>query len=160
MTPIIVALILSVPLSVYASRVGLGERARRLGLFLIPEETDPPPELRDLHAILGEAQRRTAALPPTERDGFVRAAVDPYANAIHHGLAGRRRSLRPSIRAARQALLERALAQGPAALGAAERKILLLDPDMVDELHNAVWSLPRDRAQAWGRPAAAGARER
>src|SRR6185369_9773288 len=43
--PIIGALILSVPLSVLASRVTLGERARAKRLFLIPEEIDPPREL-------------------------------------------------------------------------------------------------------------------
>jgi hypothetical protein len=72
-------------------------------------------------------------------------------------LLGRRRSLRPSIRAERRALLARILAKGPAALGSDERKILLLDPDLVEELHAALWSLPRDDARAWGRPGAGGA---
>jgi membrane glycosyltransferase len=40
-TPIIGALILSIPFSVLASRVSLGDRTRAWGLFLIPEE-DPP----------------------------------------------------------------------------------------------------------------------
>lgn len=155
-TPIIVALMLSVPLSVYASRVSLGARSRRLGLFMIPEESEEPRELRELHAILGEAQRATAALPSTLRDGFVRAAVDPCVNAIHRGLLGRKRSLRPSIAAARQALLERALDRGPAALGAQERRILLLDPDTVDELHRRVWLLEDDEeSEKWERPAMA-----
>jgi membrane glycosyltransferase len=153
-TPIIAALILSIPLSVLASRVSLGDRARRLGLFVIPEETEKPPELRDLHDFLAAAQRR-AATGPAARDGFVRAAVEPYLNAIHRALLGRRRSLRPSVRAARQALLDRALAAGPAALANDERKVLLLDPDATDELHRRVWSLPPDRARAWGVPEAA-----
>ena len=43
LTPIVTALVLSVPVSVWTSRVGLGERTRAAGLFLIPEESSPPP---------------------------------------------------------------------------------------------------------------------
>jgi len=152
-TPVIGALILSVPLSVYTSRSSLGERARRWGLFVIPEETAPPPELHDLLELARIARRKTSALPERERDGFVRAAVDPYVNALHRALLGRRRSLEPRLRAAREALLERALADGPASLTARERRILLRDPDLTDGLHRRVWGLPeRERAARWGRP--------
>ena len=74
-------------------------------------------------------------------------------NAVHRALLGPRRSLRATIRAARRALLDRALAEGPEALAARERRILLLDPDLIDALHDAVWGLPeRERAARWGRP--------
>ena len=152
-TPIIGALILAVPLSVYTSRVSLGERARRWGLFLIPEESAPPTELRDLHAFLNDARHQAARLPPREHDGFIRAVVDPYVNALHRALLGRRRSQRATIRAARRALLERSLADGPEALSTRQRRVLLHDPDTADALHEAVWELPeRERAARWGRP--------
>src|SRR5213595_2453347 len=152
-TPVIGALILSVPLSVYTSRSSLGERARRWGLFVIPEETAAPPELQDLRELARAARRRTEALPPRERDGFVRAAVDPCVNALHRALLGRSRSLAPRLRAVREALLERALAEGPASLTVRERRILLGDPDLTDALHRRVWELPdRERAARWGRP--------
>jgi membrane glycosyltransferase len=151
LTPIVGALFLSVPLSVLASRPGLGRRARAAGLFLIPEETAPPPELSDLHQELRAAEGRAARLPAAERDGFVRGAVDPGANALHRALLRGRRSLRPAIRAARRALLERALVEGPAALGAAERRVLLLDPDCVEALHRGVWELTDpEAARRWG----------
>src|ERR1700741_2607253 len=51
-TPIIGALVLAVPVSVLSSRVSTGDRPRRLGLFLIPEESQPPHELRDLDELL------------------------------------------------------------------------------------------------------------
>jgi len=151
-TPIITALILSVPTSVLASRVRLGDRARARKLFLIPEESDPPQELRDLSENLAVAQQHVPP-HPAERDGFVRAAVDPYVNALHRALLGPRRTLRPSIGAARRALLERALRDGPEALSERERKVLLYDTDLVTELHQRVWALD-DRAPAsrWGRP--------
>ncbi len=151
-TPIIGALILSIPVSVLASRVRLGDTARRLGLFLIPEESDPPSELRDLHDRVRAAHRDGDRLPPAERDGFVRAIVDPYVNALHRALLGRRRSLRPAIQQQRRQWMQRALAGGPHALAARERRILLADPDLVTELHYRVWQIA-DRALAarWGR---------
>jgi membrane glycosyltransferase len=151
-TPIITALVLSIPVSVLASRVSLGQRARAWGLFLIPEETAPPPELRDLDALLAVEHAAATALVAAERDGFIRAATDPYANALHRGLLRRRRMLAPAIAAARTAFLHQALAHDPALLGPHERNALLVDPAMVDELHRRVWSVPdRGRAARWGR---------
>jgi membrane glycosyltransferase len=153
-TPIIGALILSVPTSVLASRVGLGDRTRAWGLFVIPEETDPPQELRDLYDNLRVAQQRAHRLPATEHDGFVRVVVDPHLNAMHRALLGGRRALRPSIAKTRHALLERALLSGPKALSEREQKMLLYDPDLVIELHHRVWALDsREQAARWGRPA-------
>jgi membrane glycosyltransferase len=154
-TPLVAALMLSVPLSVFSSRVRLGDVTRRWGLFRIPEEVAPPPELRDLQAFSLEAEARRAALPPLERAGFVRAIVDPYTNAIHRALLRAPRRLDDGVRATRRALIERAALEGPEGLGAADRRVLLLDPDAVDALHEQVWALEdRDRAAPWGRPGA------
>jgi membrane glycosyltransferase len=153
-TPIIGALMLSVPTSVLTSRSTLGQRARRRGLFLIPEETSPPPELREMESLLRAGQKKMASLPDAERDGFVRAVVDPYVNATHRALLGGPRRLGSAARARRQALLARALAHGPAALVAVERRMLLNDADLTDALHAGVWSLEnREQAARWGRPA-------
>jgi membrane glycosyltransferase len=46
LAPIVGALILSIPLSVLSSRVSLGRRERGAGYFLIPEEIQPPREIR------------------------------------------------------------------------------------------------------------------
>ena len=45
--PVVGALILSIPLSVYTSRVTLGRALRKARLFVIPEELRPP---REIHA--------------------------------------------------------------------------------------------------------------
>ena len=95
---------------------------------------------------------KVRALSPGERDGFVRAIVDPLVNALHRALLGRRRSLRAEIRAHRAALIARALAEGPQALGERDRRILLQDPDTVDALHERVWALGDEAtAHRWGR---------
>jgi len=150
-TPIIGALILSIPLSVLASRVRPGDRSRAAGLFLIPEETDPPRELRE---VAERAERPPALVGPhgdaddgaarARRAPFVRAAVDPGLNALHRALLGAPRTMRAAIRARREALLARALADGPDGLGPAERTALLHDPAIVDELHRRVWADGRD----------------
>ncbi len=153
-TPIIGALLLSIPVSVLTSRVRLGDLTRRLGLFVIPEEIDPPVELRDLAAAEDAALAKQRALPAAERDGFVRAVVDPAMNALHRALLRGRRSVRSEIRAHRAALVMRAIAEGPGALTERERRIVLLhDPDAVDALHERVWALADGAAAArWGRP--------
>jgi len=152
-TPIIAALILSVPSSVLASRVRPGDRTRKRRLFMIPEETASPPELRDVQDNLEAAQHAVANLPEAEHDGFVRAVVDPYVNALHRALLGPRRLLKPSIRTARRALVDRVLSDGPVALDMHQRRVLLYDPDLVTELHCRVWELSdAARAAHWGRP--------
>ena len=149
LTPILAALVLSIPLSIVVSRARWGERARAAGLFLIPEETDPPPELRDLWAGLAEAASRP------DEDGFVRTVRNPEANALHRGLQRAPRPLAASIRAARRRLVERALRAGPSALSRSDRRVVLLDPDATDALHTGVWALPEERFVAWLPPAAA-----
>ncbi len=153
LTPVVVALVLSVPLSVLSSRVALGQAARRRGLFLTPEETTPAQELRDLYVAAVEMNAARDWRPALERDGFVRAAVDPYVNALHCTLQRGERRLRPSIRRERSAWLERGLAGGPQALTSAERRVMLSDPETAAELHRRVWELEdEDRAALWGRP--------
>jgi membrane glycosyltransferase len=156
-TPIIGALILSIPVSVLASRSRLGDRTRAWGLFLIPEETNPPAELRDLEAHLHAAATGTAScLPVVDHDGLVHVAVKPSVNAMHRALLGPPRQRRAAIDAERRAWFEQALASGPETLTSRQRRMLLADPVLVDRLHAAVWSLPdADFASHWDRPAAA-----
>jgi membrane glycosyltransferase len=62
--PVLGALVLSIPLSVYTSRTDIGKALRRLGLFLIPEETQTPPVLAATRRYLGaSASTREAATP-------------------------------------------------------------------------------------------------
>jgi membrane glycosyltransferase len=48
--PVVGALGVSIPVSVYTSRVAAGKALRRAGFFVIPEELDPPEVLREAHA--------------------------------------------------------------------------------------------------------------
>lgn len=152
LAPLVGALIFSVPLSTLASRVRPGEIARRLGLFLIPEEVDPPREIRELEQAAGGEPRRRGDLL-SGADAFVRAVVDPLANAVHCALRGTGRTRKPSIRGSRHALAERAVREGPWSLTGPERRVLLADGDALADLHRRIWTLADlGRAARWRIP--------
>ena len=116
--------------------------------------TKPPQELRDLEANLAAAEARDETVPPVERHGFARAAVDPAINALRTALARGRRKRSAALRARRAELVRRAAHAGPVALDVREQTLLLSDPELAAELHRRVWELPEAEAARWGRPGA------
>ncbi|MCU0668220.1 MAG: glucans biosynthesis glucosyltransferase MdoH [Myxococcota bacterium] len=151
LTPVVTALIVSVPLSVWTSREGPGLRARKNDLLVIPEELAPPPEIRDVQRDVAAAESERATFPEWRSDGFTRAVVDPLQNAVHCALIGSGRSFAEKLRHSHAALVDRAVAGGPRALGASERRRLLRDAEAMLALHKSVWELSnRDRAAQWG----------
>jgi len=143
-------LILSIPLSVWSSRASVGRAFRMLGLLLIPEEMEQPRELKSLEANLASEQKNFASSP--KAGGFVKAVVNPVVNAVHLGLLrGKQRKLTQEIASGRTGLIEKAFSQGPASLSPKEKRIILYDPLLVQELHRRVWETPDDRiAKLWG----------
>ncbi len=135
--PIVGSLIVSIPLSVWSSRVGLGRRFRQMRLCLIPEETQPPRELRWTRA----AVRRQ----PAPGNGFRRAAIDPATQAVVYA-AGRPRQLPVALRRRRRELVERALTEGPLAISEAQQNLLISDPDLIRELHQRLRMSPASAA--------------
>ena len=69
--PLVVALFLSIPVSVYSSRVSLGRRFRRWRLFMTPEETERPEVVERLRAAL---ERRSRYRPVPVRQIAIAAA--------------------------------------------------------------------------------------
>jgi membrane glycosyltransferase len=136
--PVVGALILSIPLSVYTSRTTAGKALRRLGLFLIPEETRTPPVLIATRKHLREA---------APAGGVVAAVVDPLVNAATcaHGVS---RNLSDVSRFARRALVQRALDHGIGALTPDERGLLIADSEALTRLHCAVWT-PGEAHPSW-----------
>jgi membrane glycosyltransferase len=129
--PVAGALIVSIPVSVYTSRVSLGRRLRRAGVFLIPEELHPPAEIR-------------AAVMNIDRDaptpGFVEAVVDPALNALVCATSRPRIRVSRSLGEERRHLAHVALSGGPGALTDAQKMRLIDDPDALAQLHSAVWT--------------------
>lgn len=152
-SPVFVPLLMSVPLSVLSSRGSMGGLLRRFGLFLIPEEVSPPPELESLARFQGEEKELRSSLPQPWHVGFVRAVADPVSNALHLALLRSERKLSPVVARRRETLEERALYQGPESLGKGEKKELLYDPARLKSLHRRVWeTAAKDQAEKWGIP--------
>jgi membrane glycosyltransferase len=149
-TPILGSLAVSVPLSVVTSRVDLGDRVRKLGLFMIPEETAPPQELRDFSARYEELH--AAAGPADPNEVFAAAVRDPGPWALHLAMMRHHpRRLRKDITDTRYATALRAVTEGPDGLGMRERRIILADPAIMTFVHEGVWSLPDGESAArWG----------
>lgn len=131
LAPVAGALALSIPISVYSSRVTLGRRAREARLFLIPEESRPPRVLRRMN-------RYARAAGPAS--GFVDAIVDPLQNALACASDVARTQHSDAVERAHATLVERAVADGPAGLARAEKIALLRDVSALSRLHFAVWS--------------------
>ncbi len=151
LSPVLAGLVFSIPLSIFLGKASFGRRARDLGVFLTPEETHPPYELKRLQQNLAECYRH---LPPFEplraHYGLMQAVLDPYVNAMHVALLRQRR---PSDEAREwfALLRQRLLAEGPAKFTSKETMALLLDAESMIWLHRELWSSPPDAIAAWWR---------
>jgi membrane glycosyltransferase len=146
-SPLVIALLLSIPVSMITSRAEVGRFLRRLRIFVTPEEVRLPREYEDIEAYLesGRNDRSGFAIPPEE--GFVRAAVVPAVNTLHRNLLRGPRALSPEIARRRDALLERTLHHGPAALNKKEKKELLYDAERMERLHHGIWEMPLEELE-------------
>jgi membrane glycosyltransferase len=82
MSPILLGLLLSVPLTMLTSLTSAGLWARRHGLLLTPEETEPPPELAALERLMASGGIMTA--PPGGPDDRL-GDLSNQANSIRMG---------------------------------------------------------------------------
>ncbi|HVZ65280.1 MAG TPA: glucans biosynthesis glucosyltransferase MdoH [Lacunisphaera sp.] len=151
LSPVLAGLVLSAPLSIFLGKAGFGQRARELGLFLTPEETEPPPELVRLRQHMEECYRLMQPIPQLRADyGLLQAVLDPYVNAVHVSLL-RQREGSHAVRTYFVRLRARLLAEGPLVLAHREKMALLLDADSMIWLHEQLWKEPADRLAAWWR---------
>lgn len=133
MLPILIGLILSAPVSVLTSRTRYGKAFLRHKLLATPEELNPP-------SVIRLADQAVAAVDPaldasvSGRRGVVAAVVDPYVNGVHVSLL-EIAELTPGD----EALAERCLLEGPAALSKSEMSDLLYNAPAMLFMHRAVW---------------------
>ena len=83
LTPTIAPLILSVPLSAWSSSSSAGEKCRKIGLFLTPEEITPHPEFSWLESYLKGYRPYCSPLAIEKDQGFVRAVVNPCVRSYN-----------------------------------------------------------------------------
>ncbi len=151
LSPVLAGLAASIPLSIFLSKASFGRKARELGVFLTPEETHPPYELKRLQQNLAECYRHLPPFEPLRADyGLMQAVLDPYVNAMHVALLRQRR---PSEEAREwfAVLRLRLLHEGPATFTAKEKMALLLDAESMIWLHRELWSSPADVIAEWWR---------
>ena len=151
MSPVLAGLVLSIPVSIFLSKAGVGAGVRALGIFLTPEETAPPYELRRLKQNLAECYRHLQPFEPLRADyGLLQAVLDPYVNALHVALLRQRR---PSDEAREWFVLlrQRLLRDGPGQFTTKEKMALLLDAESMIWLHRELWSGPADGLAEWWR---------
>jgi membrane glycosyltransferase len=138
LTPIFVAWTLAPVTARVTSSLSLGRSLRAWGLFVVPEESQPPEELEGLVVNDGEEQAQSAA--PL----WPQALLSPYVQAVHLSMVRQRSSSgsgeKPTPSLAN--LRERLVQHGPTALEQKEILRLLWDAETVFWLHRELWSRP------------------
>ena len=152
LSPVTFGLIGSIPLSAMLSLEGLGKRLRRLGFFNIPVENQPPSVVSHLDKNLNALRRHIA--PPewlAPHHGLMQVVLDPYVNAAHTSLL--RRKTGADRRASRylRDLQERLLTKGPSSLDRREKMALLMNAEVIGDLHQQVWRMPESALSGWWR---------
>ncbi|MGM0453121.1 MAG: glucans biosynthesis glucosyltransferase MdoH [Thermodesulfobacteriota bacterium] len=154
LSPILISLMLSIPLSVWTSRKTFGRAFRRFGLFLIPEEVATPPELIQLNREIAEAEQmlapaRAIAVPA----GFIRAVVDPCVYSLHMRTFSENNTACSKTGGHLKAICEKAWLWGPQTLESREKQAILSSPASMAWLHRKVWEISNDRlSRKWGLP--------
>jgi membrane glycosyltransferase len=141
MTPILLGLIFSIPLSYWLASDRLGAASRRTKLFLNPPETMPDPILVEYQASQRpeKAQKTPGGVLPAA-NGVFAVVIDPLINRLHTSVSPG--SVNQSLRtqAFRQAAAERLLAHGLEAVTPFELRTILWDAQLMQKLHLRVWS--------------------
>lgn len=132
--PVLLGMLLAVPISVFTSRRKAGERARKAGLFLTPEETKPSADIVRLRELVHEAAE-THGSDPEE------VLTNPYCNALHIELLARSHNTSEAMerlgkdRPPLGVLRQRVLKSGLKSLDEPEQLFLLSDLDSMRILY-------------------------
>jgi membrane glycosyltransferase len=136
-SPILGALMLAIPTAIIVSGRASG---RRFGLFLTPEETEPPTVLATMENNLAEIKGRIRLPPELEKHhGLMQVFLDPYVNGLHVSLLRKRKNIDVS-RGYLNKIAQRLIKEGPQALKPREIKAMIHDTETVTDLHYRLWS--------------------
>lgn len=149
LSPIVLGLAISIPLSVLTSRTRLGNGAHLLRLFQTPPDIAMPKELAALRRNIRKP------LPPnpfalSAEKGFRRAVVIPRVFSLHMALNANKRRNSERKKAWLASLAAKALTHGPDSLSTQEKIAILSDPNCLSDLHHKVWQLDASSARQWG----------
>jgi membrane glycosyltransferase len=151
---VLIGPLLSIPFSRVVASNRLGQSSRRHGWFLVPEETQPPWELRQLQEpfeVFGAQGAAASDLP--EDFGLAQVVVDPRLNSIHVSLLHERQQVPIRTHDHLMSLCNQLLVAGPKALSPQDKRILLWDADSILTLHRKLWGSPARELHPWWRNA-------
>lgn len=151
LSPVLAGLVLAIPVSIILSKSSLGLKARDLGVFLTPEEVNPPQELARLTQNLAACYKHMRPIEELRGDyGLLQAVLDPYINGVHVAMLRQRRPSEES-RDWFALLRHRLLSEGPSHLTQKEILALLLDAESMIWLHEELWRQPSSALAEWWR---------
>jgi membrane glycosyltransferase len=135
-TPVLAGMLLAVPVSMLTSRADLGDAARRLGLFLTPQEVQPAEVVRRYRELVeASASNEIAAAQPL----WMAALLHPRIYALH-------RSMLPAEEPTRrqrhhlEGLMYALTDQSADALTTAERRAMISNAECLRRIHIGLWS--------------------
>jgi membrane glycosyltransferase len=132
--PILAGWLLAPFLAWITSGSRIGMTCREGGLFVTPEEVQPPPELQGLDGNEAEASPATSPL-------WVQALLSPYVQAVHLSMVRQGSPGGEPVQSLIN-LRERLIREGPQSVNAKEKLRLLWDGETVFWLHQELWSRP------------------
>ncbi|KTR97316.1 glucans biosynthesis glucosyltransferase MdoH [Pantoea dispersa] len=142
LAPIVFSLILSPFVSVMSSRATVGLKSKRVRLFLIPEEYEPPKELVDTDHYLQLNRERAL------KHGFMHALFNPAFNALATAMATSRHKQSALLDHARDRRVDQALSDAPEKLNREQRLQLISDPVVLARVHTRLWE-SADKYHQW-----------
>lgn len=144
LSPVLGGMTLAVPFAIFTAGNTL------TWFFVVPEEVEPPPILREMQKNLRLARENPPQLPELARHaGLMEALLDPYVNALHVGLLRQRAGAPPKSKHYLETVRTKLIQQGPDALTQREIKALMYDPDVVLRLHHDIWSADEKSLAPW-----------
>ncbi|HEV8542359.1 MAG TPA: glucans biosynthesis glucosyltransferase MdoH, partial [Verrucomicrobiae bacterium] len=148
--PVLAGMLFAIPFTVFSSRCQPGESSRKAGLFLTPEEVEPPKEIVQLRAALANLAK-TAPTKPAEEKVFAETVLSPWRNALHLSLLQVQKNHptfvegvkklgegQPSLKNLRQ----KTMTEGWSSLNAKQKLLLLADGESLSWLHRELWRTP------------------
>ncbi len=134
--PISLGLVASAPMSAMLASAGLGRRLRRLGIFVTPQEAEPPEVLRRQHRHLRDVPDLLGSDPETR---FRMVIADPVLNALHRAVLAA--TSPPGAPSPRLPEVRRAVLEDPSCRLRREDKLALLaDGESLRVLHAGAWA--------------------
>jgi membrane glycosyltransferase len=133
LVPILAGWLLAPLLAWMTSGRRMGMFYKSCGLFMTPEEINPPPELQGLD----DGEEEDEIPSPL----WVQAFLSPYVQAVHLSMVRQGPSGGEPVQSM-VTLRERLIREGPQSINAKEKLRLLWDGETVFWLHQELWSRP------------------